>query len=288
MKPTINKKLAIQLVSIVCAILIIAPVCNAGIKTDNTKKISESKEKIENYKASMGGTEYWALLVGVGVYLNHPNQDRPSMLEAVDDLQEVLLNSPLWEADHIHVLKGAKATTRNLIRELFWLIRNEDKNDMSLIYITTHGGPIKDKNNKTLDLFPRDETDKADEILIMYQGFEKWYGKLWDDFLKFMLRLLQSKGICIIIDSCHSGGFDDLESNGRLLLMSCREDELSYGSKFSEYLIEGFWGEADAFGNKDGVNSAQEAFNYADYHVNGKQNPMMIDKYNFEFPVTFP
>ncbi len=143
-------------------------------------------------------------------------------------------------------------------------------------------------NNKTLDLFPKDETDKADEILIMYEGFEKWYGKLWDDFLKFMLRLLQSRGICIIIDSCHSGGFDDLESDGRVLLMSCREDELSYGSKFSEYLIQGFWGEADLFGNNDGVNSAQEAFNYADYWVNGKQHPMMIDLYPWEFPVTFP
>ncbi len=151
MKFTINKKLAVQLISIVCAILIITPVCNAGIKTDNIKtdslkKFSGSKEKIENFKSSLGGTEYWALLVGVGVYLNHPDQDRPSMLKVVDDLREVLLNSPLWEEDHIHVLKGAKATTRNLIRELFWLIKNEDKNDMSLIYITTHGSPIKNNN----------------------------------------------------------------------------------------------------------------------------------------------
>lgn len=292
MKFNINKKLAVQLISIVCTILIITPACNAGIKTDDInmrskKNISGIKEKNENLKLTMGGTEFWALLVGVGVYYNHPEKNRPSMLEAVDNLHEVLLNSPLWSEDHIHVLKGTEATLWNLIRELIWLIRNEDKNDMSLIYITTHGSPLKNKDGKSIDLPPKDEDDGADETLIMYEGFEKWYGRIWDDLLNFFIGLLQSKGVCFIVDSCYSGGFNDVGSNGRVVLMSCEEDEVSYGSHFSEYLIQGFWGDADLLGNEDGVNSAEEAFNFAKLWVNGRQHPTILDLYSGEFPVTF-
>lgn len=286
MKLTRNKKIAVQLMSILCAILIITPVCNAGIKADDNK--IDIKEKIKNLKSTWGGTEFWALLIGVGVYENHPDEDRPSMLRAVDDFREVLLNSPLWSNDHIHTLKGEQATMRNLIKELFWLIRSDDKNDMTLIYITTHGGPLKNKDGENWDIIPRDEDDGADEILMMTEGFEQWYGKIWDDLLNFFINLLQSMGVCIIIDSCNSGGFDDLKSPGRVVLMSCKEDELSYGSVFTNCLIDGFWGEADLYGNGDGVNSAEEAFDYAISQMSGNQHPVIHDDYTQEFPITFP
>ncbi len=319
MKFIINRKFAVQLMSIVCVTLIVIPVCNAGIKTGDARAESEKKfldieEKIESFKSTNGGTEYWALLVAVGVYYNHPEANRPSMLEAVDNLHDVLLSSLLWDEDHIHVLKGEEATGRNLIRELIWLIRNEDKNDMSLVYITTHGGPMKNEEGAFVDLPPKDEADGADECLIMYHGFEKWYALIWDDLLNFFLSLLQSNGVCLIVDSCYSGGFnddpmftgilpekytaesfsqgfvEDFGSQGRVVLMSCEEDTLSYGSFFSECLTNGFWGAADFFGNRDGVNSAEEAFNYAEPLVRlftgGEQCPTMLDLYPGEFTVT--
>lgn len=150
MKFTIKKWLPVLVVSIICVALIVAPVCNARVKTEaiNTvskKKALEIEEKIEGYESTQG-TDYWALLVAVGVYYNHPEANRPSMLEAVDDLYDVLIDSPQWQPDHIHMLKASQATSRNLIRELIWLIQNEDSDDMSLVYITTHGSPLKDKN----------------------------------------------------------------------------------------------------------------------------------------------
>ena len=56
MKLINNKKLAVQIISVVCIILIITPACNAGLKTDNIKM--ESKENNENFEPSLGGTEY--------------------------------------------------------------------------------------------------------------------------------------------------------------------------------------------------------------------------------------
>jgi hypothetical protein len=235
------------------------------------------------------------------------------MLEAVDNLQAALLDSPLWTTDHIHVLKGEEATMKNLIKGLLWLIRKEDRNDMCVVYITTHGFPLKDENGEIVDLPPKDEDDNVDEVLIMHEGFEEWYGNIWDDLLNFFLSILQSKGVCLIVDSCYSGGFNDkpmfsrtltyakesfiqgfignLGSKNRIVLMSCEEDEVSYGSFFTNFITQGFKGAGDASGNNDGINSAEEAFAFAEGRVKfltgGDQCPTMLDLYPEEFPVTF-
>ena len=234
------------------------------------------------------------------------------MLEAADNLYDVLLSSPEWQPDHIHVVKGEQATGKTLVQQLRWLIRNVDKDDRVLVYLTTHGSPLKNANGYPLDLPPKDEADGADEILVMYDGFDKWYAFIWDDLLNFLLSLIKGEGLCLIVDSCFSGGFNDLHfgsvgvsdysanefvqgfteelaTQGRIVLMSSQENEVSYGSQFSEFIIEGLWGWADlSFGNGDGINSAEEAFEFAEFWVNlgGQQHPTMLDLYPGEFPLT--
>ena len=96
----------------------------------------------------------------------------------------------------------------------------------------------------------------------MYNGFNKWYGIIWDDMLNFFLSIIKCKGLCLIVDSCYSGGFndppfgaieqdkytaesftkgfvEDLAAPGRVVLMSCQENEVSYGSDFSDLIISG-------------------------------------------------
>ena len=318
MKGTVNMKFTTIAIAIICIALLVSPVCNAGL---NVKETTKRNNKIDVQKLTdrqeAAGTEYWALLFAVGVYKNNPHEDRPSMLEAVDDLYDVLLDSPQWQADHIHKVTASEATGQRLIKELIWLIQNEDSDDMSLIYITTHGSPLKSPKGYPIDLPPKDENDGADEILIMYEGFDKWYAFIWDDLLNFFLSLLQSKGVCLIVDSCFSGGFNDdpmfegfipkeytaesftqgfageLATQGRVVLMSCEENAISWGSYFSEFLISacGFWNWADVFGNGDGINSAEEAFNFAkplvELMTEGRQHPTIFDLYDGEFPLTY-
>jgi len=314
------------------------------------------------------GTEYWALIFAVGIYQNAPGQNRPSMLEVADDLQDVLLSSSQWQADHIHKVKGAYCYRNRLLQELLWLAQNSDQDDKVLVYITTHGNSIND------DIPPIDEKDGKDEILVMYDGYVNKHSYVWDDLLNFFLTMIKSNGLCLIVDSCYSGGFNDMsvevynsnsiqtsqdinrednicktantvitsikttsgtinpsfitkdtnrgfnppadesksntEKNkiitddaylftqgfiedvrgqNRIILMSSEEDSLSWGSDFTELLIQGFWGWADY--NSNGIITAEEAFKFADFWVNiysgGRQDPTILDRYPGEFTVTY-
>jgi len=113
-------------------------------------KISCKKEQIEKNNDE---TEYWGLLIAVGEYLNHPDQNRPSMLIKVEELYQTLLNSSNWDSNHIKKITAEKATLRNIIQGFLWLAEKEDKNDISLVYITTHGFHLK------FDIPPFDEAD---------------------------------------------------------------------------------------------------------------------------------
>ena len=374
MKSLIKNKILKLVISLIVITLILLPVSNAGIEIEEkvTKlktNASEILSRIKNFKSTQG-TEFWALIFAVGVYYNNPEQNRESMLEAADNLYDVLVQSSNWYADHIHVVKASQATGKNLVAELNWLSNNADSDDMVVVYITTHGVPLK-VNGLPLDLPPKDEADGADEALIMYHGFEYDYAFIWDDLLNFYLSRIESQGLCVIIDSCFAGGFNDetninqinienansiytvqstnieytLSNNekivateknilktqtskseensittesqenlnennnnynanqftkeftediagiNRIVLMSCQENQYSYGSQFSEFIISGFNGFADLFGNLDGINSAEESFAFADFWVNllsgGGQDPTIIDDYPGDFLVTY-
>ena len=260
------------------------------------------------------GTEFWALIFAVGIYKNNPFQNRDFMIKDAEDLNNALLKSPQWKDENIHMVTGSNATGKRLLKELRWLINNCDRNDMTFIYITTHGSPLIGITGELVDLPPKDEADGTDEMLVMYDGFDKWYAFIWDDLLNFHLSLLRSKGVCLVVDSCYSGGFndtpmfmdvnlknydansfkvglaEDLLGQNRIVLMSSTEYELSYGSYFTYFLIEGLLDGADFWGNYDGINSAEESFNYSEYWMEKfdvENTPTIYDLYPGEFPITY-
>lgn len=305
---------------LVCGLLIATDILPVSDAESIDKKLIGSNltlKPIDKNTICTDGTEYWALLVAVGVYLNHPEQDRPGMLIAVEDVYNSLLASENWESSHIRKITGENANLENILSGLQWLIKMDDSDDISLVYITTHGSFLP------IDIPPRDEADGKDEILIPYEGFDDLTKFIWDDELVFLLNLLESKGICVIIDSCYSGGFNDrsfvkeksspighifskvktiveryhsvlwgkdfsndVSGNGRMVLMSCREEELSFGSYFSEFIAEGLHGNADI--SMDEVCSAEEVFIYAKQRVENFeiQHPTILDMYSGDLPLT--
>jgi hypothetical protein len=304
-------KWSVGILSCICIVLLVSPACTAGLSSLNPKKKNtQTKESTQS--------QYWALLFAVGVYENAPDQDRPEMLQACDDLYNVLIGSPqFWQASNIHTVKGSQAILQNLIRELLWLRKNSKSEDYVLVYLTTHGSQLRDKYGQPLDLPPKDEADGSDEFLVMYNGFTTWYGIIWDDMLNFFLSMIKCKGLCLIVDSCYSGGFNDqpftdinprvftaesfnegfakdVSAANRIVLMSTQEDTVSFGTFFSSFLIEGFSGWADFEGNNDGINSAEEAFSYAVprtefwvwFNTGYEQHPTINDMYPGEFPIT--
>ena len=254
------------------------------------------------------GNEYWALLVAVALYADDPQQNRPLMLEEVDDFYDLLLDCPWWQEDHIKVIKGEDATITNIIEGLKWLDEMEDEDDISLVYITTHGFPLG------VDIPPADEADGTDEALVSFWGFAYPNLYMWDDELNFYLNRLESYGVCLIVDSCYAGGFndppdlniidrrfhtikadntkpvsewmegfaEDVSSQGRVVLMASCEDEVSYSGGFAPYLIDALIGYGDS--NIDGVITAEEAFFYIEPKTI-RQHPTMYDGFPGELPL---
>ncbi len=308
-------KLGVGIISFICVVLLVSPACTAGLGP-----LSLKKQNIQSAETSQ--SRYWALLFAVGVYEDYPDQNRPSMLEACDDLYDMLLQSPnYWQTSNVHVVKGDQALLQNLIKELLWLRKNSKSEDYVLVYLTTHGNHLYKSQGIPWDLPPKDEPDGSDEILVMYNGFTKWYGIIWDDLLNFFLSIIKCQGLCLIVDSCYSGGFNDepiplnignqkkftgtaesfangfvesLSAANRVVLMSCSENQISIGSDFSDLLIAGFGGLADtntwgASGNNDGIVSAEESFRLAEFWLTllGQQNPTISDGFPGDFPITY-
>ncbi|KYK32741.1 MAG: hypothetical protein AYK22_07030 [Thermoplasmatales archaeon SG8-52-3] len=280
----------------------------SGIGILNLKE-PEFVENLDNLNIANEGSEYWALLVAVGEYADDPQQNRPLMLEEVDDLYDVLLQSEIWSEDHIKVIKGKDATVSNIISGLRWLDKMEDEEDFSLVYLTTHGCPVG------FDIPPFDEEDGTDEMLISYWGFAYPTSFIWDDELNFLLNRLESQGVCLIVDSCYAGGFndppnwnllnifpsprgeniisskewqegflEDVRGQNRVVLTASCEDELSYSGGFAPYLIDGLRKFADK--NNDYIISAEEAFNYTEPRTY-RQTPTIYDGYAGELPLIY-
>lgn len=296
---------------IIISMLLLIPALS--YESDNVL-VEEVAEKPPGTTPAVAGTsgddtEYWALLVAVGVYANSPDMDRPSMLVEVENLYTTLTVSERWEESHIRRITRENATVVNILQGFRWLSKMADENDVCLVYLTTHGFPI------LWDLPPFDEEDGMDEALACYRGFlpfqSPWsweplanpFGILTDDIINYHLNRITCSGLCVIVDSCHSGGFNDnwsyakevdfahelavdLQGRNRVVMSSVPEEDTSYGSYFSHFLIEGMQGYGDE--NGDGVCSAEEAFWYAEPIIreNTGMRPQLFDDYPGELPLT--
>ncbi|MBN1860601.1 MAG: caspase family protein [Candidatus Thermoplasmatota archaeon] len=256
------------------------------------------------------GTEYWALLVGVNEFKNQPYMTNLSLFngQPPTDLDNLLLASNHWKADHIRLLTGKNASIFNVCKGFRWLCRMADADDICLVYFATHGSPI-------YDMPPVDENGGYDTALYMYDTYRTQLGKwpncwywcfpnklyyLYDDTINRYLNRLKCDGVCLIIEACFAGGFNDtystgiqttylafewmknlgrqLSAPGRVILMACNNDELSNGNFFGYYLMEGLQGFGDV--NKDGLCSAEEAFNYS----TPKTKEILLKE--FDFPMS--
>ncbi len=277
-----------ETLGILVCMLLIAP----GVGTSTTAYLTTSA--IQTPPSNDDGIEYWALLVGVNEFKNQPHMSNVSIYNEFPpkDLYTLLLASDHWEPDHIRLLTGKNASIFNVFKGFLWLKRMADADDVCLFYIATHGSPMYDH-------FPYDEDSGEDTLLYMYDTYrtqiKAWPNAifwcfpnklywLYDDTINTWLGRLRCKGVCMIVEACYAGGINDqpstgmntarlsseewmkhigkkLSGPGRVILMTCKEDELSNGNFFGYYLMEGLQGFGDA--NKDGMCSAEEAFNYS-------------------------
>ena len=147
--------------------------------------------------------EQRALLIGVGKY-SVSGIDLPGIDLDIERMQETLILMG-FEDSQIHTLQDAKATSKNVIREMdTWMRKGVEAGDRVVFYFSGHGSFTPDLDG--------DEPDGVDEVLVTHDvrrvtqnGKRALTGVVTDDRLASLVAAVPSDNVLIIVDACHSG-----------------------------------------------------------------------------------
>lgn len=190
-------------------------------------------------------------------------------------------NLYLTHTRNVKVLLGAQATHDNILSTLKSYFSAATDDDIVVFFFSGHGGKG--------GLCAYDT--KSTNTMVTYAEVQK------------AIRSCKADNKQLFIDACYSGGLRDnaksatsharkqsplSNTEGIMLFLSSRTDEMSQENRwsdngfFTQYLIKGMKGAADA--NKNRIITAKEIFTYVSKKVsertNGKQNPVMWGKFN--------
>jgi hypothetical protein len=146
-----------------------------------------------------------ALLIGVGNFKYPYVNDLKGIDLDVSMMREVA-SIMGFRNDQIKTLENKNATYDNVQKTIKnWIIDHVAADDKVLIYFSTHGSYVADRNG--------DEEDGRDEVIVLYDtrvikdssGETKLENILIDDELGQLLGRIQSKNTMVVMDCCHSG-----------------------------------------------------------------------------------
>ena len=249
--------------------------------------------------------ERWAVIIGAGQY---QSAAIPRLRYAVSDAEAVyrtLTGPGGFQKDHV-VLLTDNAERKPTLRNIRWalgtfLARSARKDDTVVIFFAGHGAPEADLRGA--------ERDGLAKYLIPVDADpEDLYSTaLTMDEIKTIFERIESERVVAFLDACYSGAaggrtfaslktrattVDDLfldrltRSKGRAIITASRPTEVSIElgelghGIFTYYLVQGLQGAAD--GNRDGIVSLQELYEYVEQQVGqksravgGNQHPVM-------------
>ena len=212
----------------------------------NTPMAVTSKSK--NDVGTLSFSHGYALLIGVGA-------DLPMTAKDVGEIYEVLVNSEMaaYDTRQVKLLTNENATKQNIFNGLDWLIEqaNKDPEATIFIYYSGHGGAPKIGDSSEYYLLPYDYIQSKDKQF-------RLSGKDWVE----KINAIQAQKVLVTLDCCHAEGvlskdevfvkgsqelIKQLEGGkGRVVLASCKDDELSYArqhlSIFTEIFLEAMQG----------------------------------------------
>jgi hypothetical protein len=249
--------------------------------------------------------EQWAVIIGAGQY---QSPAIPRLRYAVPDAEAMyrtLTGPGGFRKDHV-VLLTDSAERQPTLRNIRWalgtfLARSARKDDTVVIFFAGHGAPETDLRGA--------ERDGLAKYLIPVDADpdDLYSTALPMDEIKTIFERIESERVVAFLDACYSGAaggrtfaslktrattVDDLflerltRSKGRAIITASRPSEVSIELSelghgiFTYYLVQGLQGAAD--GNRDGIVSLQELYEYVEQQVaqksravGGNQHPVM-------------
>ncbi len=249
--------------------------------------------------------EQWAVVIGAGQY---HSAAIPRLRYAVPDAEAIyrtLTGPGGFRKDHV-VLLTDNAERKPTLRNIRWalgtfLARSARKDDTVVIFFAGHGAPEADLRGA--------ERDGLAKYLIPVDADpdDLYSTALPMDEIKTIFERIEAERVVAFLDACYSGAaggrtfaslktragtVDDLflerltRSRGRAIITASRPTEVSIELTelghgiFTYYLVQGLQGAAD--GNRDGIVSLQELYEYVEQQVGqksrsvgGNQHPVM-------------
>ena len=97
-----------------------------------------------------------ALLVGINKY-PAPN-DLNGCVNDVNDMAKFLVSNCKFRASDIRMITDARATAKNILDRIGWLLTGIKKGDRILFHYSGHGAQVATRN-------PQGEADRFDEVI---------------------------------------------------------------------------------------------------------------------------
>ena len=276
--------------------LFVSPVDASAPEEGNTATAIDSPADSVSIIEEKSVSTHRALVIGIADYqsvkdLNYSDDDARGMKDGLIEIG--------FSSQNITTYIDSQATKNAIKNAISSVAVRSTSSDLFIFYFSGHGGTYDS------DIAPIDEADGFDEYLVPYDANINISSQIRDDELKSWLSSVPGKKV-VILDSCHSGGFSksigitaktltgikeaniidgfskDLDISGFFTMTACKENETSiedpdlFNGIFTEYLIEGLYGNADINGN--GI-TAEELFYYAEPLTLNRANYYQIEQH---------
>lgn len=192
----------------------------------------------------------WAIVIGVSKFSNSAVPPLRFAAKDAEDFKQFLVKQEQFAPDHVLVLTNEAATKVNIL-EAFgdgWLPRRVMKDDLVVIFVSTHGSPA-DQSGENFIVAHDTDPDHLYATGIRLQ-----------DLPTELTRRTGCDRLVLLLDACHSGAvvnaqkglvraplnFDlnAITGNGQLIISSSSSDQVSWESKrsangvFTEQLMQ--------------------------------------------------
>lgn len=211
----------------------------------------------------------WAVVIGISDYRGRAN-DLQYCDDDAKDMYDYLIAKG-YPAGNIKLLLDKDAKASAIIDAIDWLNSWEEPSSEVVFFYSGHGS--------TYDGYDDGDTEDTDEAIVSTDMYLILDGQLRQKFSTF-----ESQKISFTFDTCFSGGMDDLQGNGRVIVAACSETQYSYDGTsdqqngvFTYYYMDGL----NASNTVEGAfaYAAPLAHNFVEQNYNAQMDPQMYDQY---------
>ncbi|UCH72266.1 MAG: caspase family protein [Thermoplasmatales archaeon] len=214
-------------------------------------------------------TDKWAVVIGISNYRGRFNDLQYCDDDALEMYNYLISNG--YPEGNINLLLDGEAKSNAIISAIDWLNSWEGPESEVVFFYSGHG--------TTYDGYDDGDGEYTDEAIISSDLY-----LILDGQLQQMFSTFESQKISFTFDSCLSGGMNDLEINGRVIVTACGEYEDSYETSYLENGVFTYY-YMDELNNHNIVEDAYTdatplAHNFVLSNFAKNMNPKMYDQYD--------